>query len=489
MESVLGNQRTKTFEPRGPIMTIGSNQLGINRHGFTPFALVGILSTLFFTHSAFADELVLRTGGKLRGELLEVEGDPDSVKLYTATAVKPLVIKRERFREIIPIDTILDDYLKRLKTLVDSAEAHYELGLWSEENDLKGPARRHYQTAIELDDSFGPAHEKLGHVFFGGTWMNKTEVRRAQGLVQHEGRWITPERKAELDASAARGERHDSWQRQIDLLVKKYYQGSPSDREEAREQLEAIRDPEAVLPLVNRLGHEVPQLRLLLADILPRIEETIATEGLVHRVANEPDDQIRTRTLNALARRRDPEAGTYLMQKLESKDPNVVGRVAGALAGLNIVESVPNLVPKLVSLQRRVETVLVPSGGGDGGGMNINARFNSIGSNGFGQTNRSVAVITETKAAPGAVAFGVASVPISQYYQGIGLTVGSQASRPVPRQVVRPYYQPNVEVLSALQQLTGENFGYDIQTWQRWIRAEFRLPEPEVRAERQIPQP
>ena len=55
---------------------------------------------------------------------------------------------------------------------------------------------------------------------------------------------------------------------------------------------------------------------------------------------------------------------------------------------------------------------------------------------------------------------------------------------PVPRVVTFSY--ENVEVLGALNKLTGEDFGYDETAWRRWIKASFN---PNPKPVRQVPQP
>jgi hypothetical protein len=44
----------------------------------------------------------------------------------------------------------------------------------------------------------------------------------------------------------------------------------------------------------------------------------------------------------------------------------------------------------------------------------------------------------------------------------------------------------NEEVLLALKKLTGQDFGYDVASWRRWLRVGYRAePAPE----RRVPQP
>jgi hypothetical protein len=44
----------------------------------------------------------------------------------------------------------------------------------------------------------------------------------------------------------------------------------------------------------------------------------------------------------------------------------------------------------------------------------------------------------------------------------------------------------NVEVLSTLIRLTGQDFGFDVRAWQRWVSSSFRADPAPLR---RVPQP
>ena len=44
----------------------------------------------------------------------------------------------------------------------------------------------------------------------------------------------------------------------------------------------------------------------------------------------------------------------------------------------------------------------------------------------------------------------------------------------------------NVEVLAALEKMTGQDFGYDIDSWRHWVSREFN---PAPKPARRVPQP
>ena len=437
--------------------------------------------------AASADDLRLLGGGSLQGEAVPIEGRPGFVEIYTASSDRPYVFRADRVEAVSTDDGPLDAYLRRRGTIAETAEAQHAFGLWCEERGLTGPAEVHYRRAVELDDGHGPSHEKLGHVEFDGRWMTYDELRAAQGLVKFDGRWVTPEEKGELADRARAAEARTSWARRIKQILGAYRDGTPAGRAEALDLLRRINDPDAVIPLVDLLGQMEPSLRMLMVEILADVDDPIAASGLAHQIVREPDDQIRLLALNELARRGDPDVVDRLVEALDESDPDRVGRAAWALAGLGAVEAVPKLIPELVSRQRRVETVYVTEP--TGGGMGLNASFGT-----FGGGGPTIPVLTGPAVAPGTIAFGVQAVPVYQYNgQGPGISYGAYGAAPrpvtVPRQVVRSFAYQNVEVLAALERLTGQNFGYDLEAWRRWLRAEFRPPAPAGRPARSVPQP
>ena len=86
--------------------------------------------------------------------------------------------------------------------------------------------------------------------------------------------------------------------------------------------------------------------------------------------------------------------------------------------------------------------------------------------------------MTPPAVSQGAVAFGATVVPFYQLPGSVG-TPGTQIPQPEPRVV--PFTYRNVEVLAALQKLTGEDFGYDIPSWRNWISRKFNpIPSQHV---------
>ena len=98
--------------------------------------------------------------------------------------------------------------------------------------------------------------------------------------------------------------------------------------------------------------------------------------------------------------------------------------------------------------------------------------------------NSAVALMTPPAVSQGAVAFGATVVPFYQIPGRLERPRGTQIPVPEPRVV--PFTYRNVEVLAALQKLTGQDFGYDISSWRNWISHKFN---PNPKPSRRVPQP
>ncbi len=428
--------------------------------------------------AARADRIVLRGGGTIRGVILPDKGRPGYVLVQTENSPTPLEFKQEQIERVTAESGPLKEYLGRRAAVEPTAQAHHDLARWCESNKLTGPATIHDRKAVEIDPAFAPSHRQLGHVEFEGRWLSHSDLREAQGMVRHDGRWISYEEKQKAEERGEETARETTWGRQIAVLRKGLASTAPAERARARDQILAIREPEAVPALARLLGRDGPAYRSLLAEALGSIPGEAARAAMVDRLLAEPDSNVRAGFVTELARRNEPEATRDLVRALRHRNPTIVGRAAWALSGLNATEAVPSLIPVLVVVQRRM--TWVPGAGGSGpGGAPITAGGISPGP-GVGPY---VPVLTPPAVAPGAVAFGGTSVPIDQYAYAVG--AARPPAAPPRLGMVNDVYR-NIEVLDALQKLTGQDFGYDRAAWANWARASFR-PAPE--AARRVPQP
>jgi hypothetical protein len=441
---------------------------------------------------ARADRIVLRGGGQIRGKVLADPKQPDRVIVLGEKGKTPLRFQKAQVIEVIREPSALDDYLVKRNQAAETVEGQYELGLWCEQHKLTDLAAIHFEAALKHDPQFAAAHQKLGHVLYGDRWLSGDELREAQGLVRYKGHWITQEEKALREEQVATTAEQLSWMRKIKRLRDLLLLGDDVRRRDAEAKLREIREPVAVNPLVRVLGESTEAIRSLLDHILGTIPGPEASAALVGRILAETDPDIRNGTFAELEQRKEPNVIPLLVKALTSTHPEVVNRAAWTLANLNAVATVPKLIPALITTQYTV--VWASSSGGSSGG-NFSAGFGSVstipGTEGMpvAYNGSSVGLLTGPAVAPGAVAYGSASVPLyGPNYSGVGINTGGSniggRSGMLPRLIATSYR--NVEVLAALVKMTGANFGYDIPSWRRWLTTSFRAEPSPVR---RVPQP
>jgi hypothetical protein len=427
---------------------------------------------------ARADVIALRGGGQIQGKVVPDPSAGDRVQVWMMSGRKPLSLQRAQILEVTPKSSPLDDYVIKREKTDKTAQAQYDLGAWCEQNKLIDLSRLHYEAALSSDKSFEPAHKKLGHIYHNGYWVTRDDMKAIQGLVKYKGRWVTPEdmanRVAEEKLDAARA----SWQSRIKMIRQSIVNGQTSRRREAEIQLMAIRDPDAIVPLVRVLGKEEPALRILLAEVLSVIPEPAATAALVKMILAEPTADVRSVVFDKLKDRDRPTVLKPLIRALSSSDITVINRAAWTLGNLGDAEVVPRLIPALLTTELHV-VMVTPGANGNQGSVSGPAMPGAP----LALNNSAAALMTPPAVSQGAVAFGATVVPFYQLPGNVG-TPGTQIPQPEPRVV--PFTYRNVEVLAALQKLTGEDFGYDIPSWRNWISHKFN---PNPKPSRRVPQP
>ncbi|HEV3121182.1 MAG TPA: HEAT repeat domain-containing protein [Isosphaeraceae bacterium] len=437
------------------------------------FGAAGISLVFLAAGTARADRIFLKGGAQLRGVVVPSPGHPELVVIQTESLTTPLRYRKDQVLQVTPDDSPLKEYLIKRDKTAKTAEAQYELGLWCEQEKLPAYAELQFRKAVEADDTFAAAHQKLGHVLHEGRWITNDELRTSQGLVKVKGKWMSKEEKAKFDEEKAVTGAQAAWRARLRVLRNALLEAGPEKRQAAQSQLAAIRDPVAVTPLVKTFSEDADALRTLLVRILGGIPGAEASQALVNRLLAETESGARQAALEELSHRNDSNIVPLLIRSLKSRDLAQVNRAAWALGNLNAVSAVPKLVPVLVIEDQKMvwvptETPVAESSGGT---------F-------FSGTSVPYAMLNSVAVGPGAVGFGASAYPL---YTGTGISYGGgggTAPSLQPRIVSNMYR--NAEVLGALERLTGQHFGFDLAAWRRWVNTSFR-PEPEPA--RQVPQP
>ncbi len=389
-------------------------------------AVVGCLVSL--AAAGRGDRVYLRSGGSLECKILS----QDDRGLTLLTRVGRVRIAREDIERIERGPSVFDEYDQRLSGLTDDPQSHYELGLWCKANGFSARAEQHLREAIALDPDFAPARAALGYVRVGPYWVQAGRSARVAARKRNARR---PAGASITDVTSLQAR----LALQIRAIRKTYLDSGLPDRvTEGRRRILAIRDPAAILPLASVLSKGSVAARLALVEALSRFKEDEATLNLAVLALTDDDARVRRRALIELARRNDPRVGEQFRLALHSNHDALIRRAAIGLAFLKYRPAVPDLIRLLTVRQRR--TIEVPVG-----------LY-------FGTFSQAFSGPTTVAVASGAV--GVSPV-IGVASSGVFLS-----SRPQYR--VTDVEVMRTEVLEALKQITGQNFGFDVRAWERW---------------------
>ena len=385
--------------------------------------------TLLIVASAFAavaggaargDIVVLKSGGRIVGEpVTDPPAGRDTVTLKTLPGVI-VAVPRSEIEEHIRQTPAELEYDKIRTRYPDTVEGQWELAEWCREHNLPQQRETHLRRLLELDPDNVRVRAILGYTKVNGEWKTRDEVMREQGYVLHKGRWMLPQEVQILEERDQRQASERDWTQRIRRLITRL-DVEPG----AAEQLQNIREPAAVKPLLKVLSEERRDpVRLLLVQILTRIDSPEAKRALAVLAVEDPVEEIRLACLKSLAESQFSESVPYFIGRLRDNNNVIVNRAAAALKVMGDKTAIPALIDALVTTHR---VVLPPAQSGS-----IGASF-SRSSDGRSAT---------------------------------GLSSGGNQPRVIRRQI------PNRDVLEALAALSGQNFGYEPDVWKRWYAQE-----------------
>jgi hypothetical protein len=145
--------------------------------------------------AARADEVFLRGGGSVRGDVVQRTADSLVMEVGPGRMTLPM----SRVDRIVGATSDLSIYRERAGRLAPGDVAGWlALARWAEGRDLLTQARAAYEHVTSVDPQNAAANAALGRVRLAGQWVSAEESFRARGYVPFEGGWVTPEERSAL---------------------------------------------------------------------------------------------------------------------------------------------------------------------------------------------------------------------------------------------------------------------------------------------------
>lgn len=158
-----------------------------------------------------ADEVILKSGGKVSGRIVQRTSTTVEVDVGAGT----VSITLDRVERIEESRSALDDYYDRAGRLGSSdRDGWLALAQWASSQGLSAQAGEAYHRVLGIDPGNAEANQALGHVQVDGRWVSEEEGYRARGYVQYQGEWMTPAQRDALEKS--RRAQTDADRRQVE---------------------------------------------------------------------------------------------------------------------------------------------------------------------------------------------------------------------------------------------------------------------------------
>ncbi len=307
-----------------------------------------------------------------------------------------------------------------------------------------------------------------------------------------------------VEAAAEPGAQATLYGRIRAIRAKHFDRDKGSDIEQriadGRQQILAIDDPAAVVPLAKVLIEGKPAAREVLVEALSRHDTRDATLILTSLLLIDEVEGVRRAAAAVLHERKDSEVVENLRRALKSDDEQIIRNAAVALGLVDAREAVPDLIAALDMRKRgrvpltprprrspRMERILherafkdsalVPDPFGEGEPV-YRERAKDISS--FRNPIRDDWVSVSTPRS--------GKVPIYR----ARLLASSTALRrsgdcPPHQDTEMSLYR--TEAQEALIRITGENYGFDVERWQKWLAENPPSTAPSAAAVATSPEP
>ena len=158
-----------------------------------------------------ADDVYLRGGGQITGEIVEQSADSVTVNIGGGN----LTVKMASVVRIEKSVSPLQEYKERASRIPEGdAEAWRELARWATAGAMATMASQAWSKVAELVPSDPEANRALGRVQYNGQWVTEEQSFRAQGYVQFEGEWMRPGERETILAERRASDEADRQERE-----------------------------------------------------------------------------------------------------------------------------------------------------------------------------------------------------------------------------------------------------------------------------------
>jgi hypothetical protein len=369
-----------------------------------------------FLRSVHGETFVLKSGGRIEGELLNRERGP-AEPYVVKTGAGTLKLAKELVSKAIPKSNALQEYELRAPKVANTLDAQWEIAQWCMDNNLRGPREHHLEQILLIDPNHEGARIGLGYQRYDGRWMKPDDYFKSIGYFKYKGSYRTEHEIAMLQRQDMVREATAQWRNKLRIWRKS--EGKKREAESI-DAIRQIRDAAAIPVLSEYAGdtQESQEWRILFIETIGQFPTGSGGDATLASLAlDDGDADVREKCLDILERNKSKSAVRQFVGALKSDDNARINRAGRAIARMRDPDAISALIAALVTKH----SFLIQQGG------NMGADFTTDGS---GQ-------------------------------QKLGSFGAGGGPKKVTRQV------ENEGVREALIRITGENHGFDRDAWRR----------------------
>jgi hypothetical protein len=158
----------------------------------TPFLGAALLTV---AAQAGADQIVMRTGGRIDGVVVE----QTATAVVIETGPGRVTLPMSRVAQVVKGHSALDSWRERSASLhAGDVQGWAALARWAGDAGLSTQSADAWYRVLASDPRNVEANRAVGHVQVDGAWLAGDEAYRTRGYVMYEGRWVS---QAEQEAS------------------------------------------------------------------------------------------------------------------------------------------------------------------------------------------------------------------------------------------------------------------------------------------------
>lgn len=409
------------------------------------FLVCLLLSITVFQVPGNCDLIKLKAGGEIRGKLQRHDSDSDEIRIIETLSGSRIAVAARQIEFVTNRPLSVEEYETRSRQIANTVQEHLELAEWCSENHLISQRHEELEKVLLLDPDHAKARAALGYTNRDGEWMTRDDVMRKNGYIKYKGRYVSTAELELLEKNEADIAEERKWFKKIKLWLTLMNSNDVQSQQDGLKNIQSINDPFAVAALARLMGkHDNYLVRSLLVTTLSQITGDKPLRPLAELALSDPLQAIRESALQALSRRDASQAIVYFIEALKNRSNLIVRRAGEGLKVIGDESVVPELISALVT--SHTYRVRVPD----------TTSTYSFGANGtFGNTG----VVLPPEIEAGLLA--------GRYPNGV-IVLPSQQPRVRMRTVSVKHNHQNEAVLSALQEITQQNFGYNQRLWQLW---------------------